>query len=244
ALLLLPLLKQDLMWDDEELQTLFSKQEESFAGETAAVSGGDLPRKEAVEWVLRINSHYGFSASTAILAVSYLDRFLSGRSFQKEKPWMVQLAAVACLSLAAKVEETYVPLLLDLQVEGATKYAFEAKTIQRMELLILSSLKWRMNSVTPLSFIDHGMRRLGLKNSNDDNLNWEFLRRCENLLLIIISDSRFRRYSPSVLAGATMIYASGNGGAAVDECQVISMLRISIEEVKQCCNFLSETSAK
>jgi hypothetical protein len=29
---------------------------------------------------------------------------------------MTQLAAVACLSLAAKMEETHVPLLLDLQV--------------------------------------------------------------------------------------------------------------------------------
>ncbi|KAF9592105.1 hypothetical protein IFM89_011943 [Coptis chinensis] len=48
---------------------------------------------------------------------------------------MTQLAAVACLSVAAKVEETQVPLLLDLQVEE-TKYVFEAKSIQRMELLV------------------------------------------------------------------------------------------------------------
>ncbi|GLT70559.1 hypothetical protein SLA2020_426310 [Shorea laevis] len=33
---------------------------------------------------------------------------------------MIQLVAVACLSLAAKVEETQVPLLLDLQVRSNT----------------------------------------------------------------------------------------------------------------------------
>ncbi|KAI8017255.1 Cyclin-D3-1 [Camellia lanceoleosa] len=44
-----------------------------------------------------------------------------------------QLVAVACLSLAAKVEETQVPFLLDFQVEES-KFIIEAKTIQRMEL--------------------------------------------------------------------------------------------------------------
>ncbi|KAJ0091148.1 hypothetical protein Patl1_14745 [Pistacia atlantica] len=34
-------------------------------------------------------------------------------------------------------------------------------------------LKWKMHLVTPLSFLDHIIRRLGLKN----NLHWEFLRR-------------------------------------------------------------------
>ncbi|KAF5752168.1 putative cyclin d [Tripterygium wilfordii] len=76
---------------------------------------------------------------------------------------MVQLVVVTCLSLAAKVEETEVPLLLDFQVME-TKYVFEPKMIQRMELLVLSALKWKMHPVTPLSFVDHIVRRLGLMN--------------------------------------------------------------------------------
>ncbi|QHN84423.1 ABC transporter G family member [Arachis hypogaea] len=48
-----------------------------------------------------------------------------------------EISSVTCIFLAAKVEETQVPLLLDLQVEDA-KYVFESKTIQRMELLILA----------------------------------------------------------------------------------------------------------
>ncbi|XLS78528.1 hypothetical protein HN51_062753 [Arachis hypogaea] len=39
------------------------------------------------------------------------------------------------------------------QVEDA-KYVFESKTIQRMELLILSTLNWKMHRVTPLSAIE------------------------------------------------------------------------------------------
>lgn len=64
-----------------------------------------------------------------------------------------------------------------------TTYVFEAKTIQRMELLVLSTLNWKMNPVTPLSFIDHIIRRLGLKT----HLHWEFLRRCERFILSVIA---------------------------------------------------------
>ena len=60
---------------------------------------------------------------------------------------------------------------------------FEAKTIQRMENLVLSTLQWRMNPVTPVSFLDYITRRLGLKNY----LCWELLRRCEIIVLSIIS---------------------------------------------------------
>ncbi|KAL0282894.1 UNVERIFIED_CONTAM: Cyclin-D3-1 [Sesamum radiatum] len=117
------LLEQDLFWDDEELHSLFCKEKQTTClkpnnavKETSFSFSLSLSRKEAVDWILKINAHYGFSALTAILAVNYLDRFLSSLSFQKDKPWMMQLAAVTCLSLAAKVEETHVPLLLDLQV--------------------------------------------------------------------------------------------------------------------------------
>ena len=67
------------------------------------------------------------------------------------------------------------------QVED-TKYVFEAKTVQRMELLVLSALQWRMHPVTPVSFLDHIIRRLGLKTS----LHWEFLKSCESLLMSLV----------------------------------------------------------
>lgn len=121
----LVLLEQhDLFWEDEELLSLFSKEKEIKINHHLDLENKDpdqyyslcLARKEAVEWILKVNAYYGFTALTAILAINYLDRFMSGLHFQREKPWMIQLAAVTCLSLAAKVEETQVPLLLDLQV--------------------------------------------------------------------------------------------------------------------------------
>ncbi|KAA3474035.1 cyclin-D3-3 [Gossypium australe] len=111
-------------------------------------------RREAVEWMLKVNAHYGFT-----------------------------------------------PLTTMLFVEG-TKYVFEAKTIQRMELLVLLTLKWKMHPITPLSFLDHIIRRLGLKT----HLHREFLKRCEHLFLFVISDSRSVQDLPSVLATETMMH--------------------------------------
>ncbi|KAG4907595.1 hypothetical protein AAZX31_20G114800 [Glycine max] len=255
------MLEQDLFWEDEELNSLFSKEkvqhEEAYDynnlnsddnsndnnnnnNNVLLDSCLSQPRREAVEWILKVNAHYGFSALTATLAVTYLDRFLLSFHFQREKPWMIQLVAVTCISLAAKVEETQVPLLLDLQVQD-TKYVFEAKTIQRMELLVLSTLKWKMHPVTPLSFLDHIIRRLGLKT----HLHWEFLRRCEHLLLSVLLDSRFVGCLPSVLATATMLHVidqiKHNGGMEYKN-QLLSVLKISKEKVDECYNAILQLS--
>ncbi|KAG8364241.1 hypothetical protein BUALT_Bualt19G0107700 [Buddleja alternifolia] len=230
-------LKHDFLCDDEELQSLFLKEKETSFTETRFIPA----RKETVEWILKVRTHYGFSALTAIFAVNYLDRFIYSFNFEKikEPPWMMQLAAVTCLSLAAKVEEIHVPLLLDFQVED-TKYVFEAKTIQRMEVLVLSSLSWRMNPVTPISFFDYVIRRVGLKR----DVHWELLKSCENLLLSIVSDSGFVRYLPSVLATATMLHVihqvEGCNNAIDYENQLLGVLKVSKEELDDCYEFMSD----
>lgn len=114
---ILAVAEQDLFWENDELSSLFSREKPNELFKTIQIDPSlAVARRSAVEWMLKVNAHYSFSALTAVLAVDYLDRFLSCFHFQRDKPWMSQLAAVACISLAAKVEETQVPLLLDLQV--------------------------------------------------------------------------------------------------------------------------------
>lgn len=57
---------------------------------------------------------------------------------------------MACLSLAAKMEELRVPNLSEFPVEG---YYFDNKVIRRMELMVLETLEWKMLSITPFDFI-------------------------------------------------------------------------------------------
>ncbi|KAK7310831.1 hypothetical protein RJT34_08585 [Clitoria ternatea] len=235
-----PFLFQDYMFSDEnELTSLLAKEQHNplccCLQNNPAL---ECARRDAVEWILKVNAHYSFSPLTALLAVNYLDRFLFTFRSQNSKPWMTHLASVACLSLAAKVEETQVPLLLDLQVED-TKYLFEAKTIKRMEILVLSTLGWKMNPVTPVSFLDYITRRLGLKN----HLCWEFLKRCEGVLLSVLGDSRFMSYLPSVLATATLIHVVNSvepGLGAEYESQLFGILGFDKEKVNECCKLMLE----
>lgn len=238
----LPLLECDMLWEDDQLVTLLTKEKESYLGFDCLISDRDgflvEVRKEALDWILRVIAHYGFTAMTAVLAVNYFDRFVSGLCFQKDKPWMSQLAAVACLSIAAKVEETQIPLLLDLQVADA-RFVFEAKTIQRMELLVLSTLKWKMNLVTPLSFIDHIMRRFGFMS----NLHLDFLRRCEHLIIGIITDARLLHYPPSVVATAVMFFVI----IEIEPCnameyqnQLITVLKVKQNSFEECHDLILE----
>ncbi|GER37490.1 cyclin D [Striga asiatica] len=223
------LFEHDLLWEDEELVCLLSE-EKKQAGLIRVVIESDgclkMSRDEAVKWMLKV-----------IGSVDYFDRFIASICFQRDKPWMGQLAAVACLSIAAKVEETQVPLLLDLQVES--KYLFEAKTIQRMELLVLSTLKWKMNPVTSMSYFDHIGRRFGLIK----NLHWEFLRRCEPVIPSIITDCRMAHYPPSVIACASMIHVIRDieTDDYLDyENQIINVLETCKEKIDSCLKLIME----
>lgn len=114
----LVLLEQDLFWDNEELTSLLAKENVNKLNSCLQSDTNlALARREAVEWMLKVNTHFSFSAQTAVLAVNYFDRFIFSFRFQiNGKPWFTQLTAVTCLSLAVKMEETNVPLSIDLQV--------------------------------------------------------------------------------------------------------------------------------
>ncbi|KAK1405639.1 hypothetical protein POM88_005244 [Heracleum sosnowskyi] len=87
-------------------------------------------RLDSIKWIFNAMTLLGFQLRTAYLSVAYFDKFLSRRMIDNEKYWAVRLLSVACLSLAAKMEEYKVPLLKDFPMED---YYFEGKVIQRME---------------------------------------------------------------------------------------------------------------
>lgn len=211
-------------------------------------------RTAVVEWVVQAAARHGFSAVTALLAVNYLDRcFLpcSARGellrLQDDKPWMGRLAAVGCLSLAAKVEETHVPLLVDLQEppeDGG--FLFESKTIRRMELLVLSALGWRTNPVTPLSFIHHLLPRIcsKAKTAETDFASAGIVHRvraltarCETALLSVMADWRWVRYPASVWAAAALLETTE---ASADGDHHLHYLNAPKNRVEECYRLILE----
>ncbi|KAJ6419766.1 hypothetical protein OIU84_029810 [Salix udensis] len=110
-------------------------------------------RLDAIEWILNTRAIYGFRFHTAYLSVTYFDRFVSKRSIDEGKLWAVRLLSVACLSLAAKMEERKAPPLSEFPVED---YCFGNKVIQRMELLVLNTaVELIVAMIKEIDLLDH-----------------------------------------------------------------------------------------
>ncbi|CAL5037527.1 unnamed protein product [Urochloa decumbens] len=118
--------------------------------------GSDLMgvRSATIDWMCKVHEHYNSRPLTMVLYVNYLDRFLSLCDFALWEAWITLLLAVACLSLAAKMEETIVLNPSDSQVVDVEPM-FDPPTVHRMERLVLNTLNYRVHVVTACSFIDY-----------------------------------------------------------------------------------------
>ncbi|PON98884.1 Cyclin [Trema orientale] len=183
-------------------------------------------RALSVAWILKVHSYYGFQPLTAYLSVNYLDRFLYSRRLPQTEGWPLQLLSVACLSLAAKMEEPLVPSLLDLQVEGA-KYIFEPRTIRRMELLVLNVLDWRLRSVTPFSFIGFFAWKL----DSTATFTGFLITRATEIILSNIQEASFLEYWPSCIAAAAILSAAN---------EIPSFSMVKAEHAESWCDGLSK----
>ncbi|KAJ0789648.1 putative cyclin [Helianthus annuus] len=149
----------ELKEDEEYLRVLLDKEESvrNRIDQSSHVHDSILiSRSEAIQWIFNVRSSLQFKFHTAYLSVTFIDRFISvspSHITHDDKPWAIRLLAVACLSLAAKtIDRTNWQLSSLLQAEG---FEFSNKAVQRMELLVLTTLDWRMCSITPFRFIGY-----------------------------------------------------------------------------------------
>lgn len=161
-------------------------------------------RMEAIDWIWKVHEDYGFGPCSLSLAVNYLDRFLSVYDLERDKDWSVQLLALACLSIAAKMEEGQTKVPESADIIGKPKFIFEAKGIQRMELLVLSHLNWKMQSITPCSFVDYFLRKM----TNDPYPTDSSMLRSLELILSITKCIDLLEFKPSEIAAAVAIFVS------------------------------------
>ncbi|KFK25318.1 hypothetical protein AALP_AA8G097200 [Arabis alpina] len=173
-----------------------------------SLRNGDLDfnvRNQALDWIYKACEELQFGPLCICLAVNYLDRFFSVHDLPSGKAWTVQLLAVACLSLAAKVEETKVPELLHLQV-GDPRFVFEPKSVQRMELLVSTVLRWRLRAVTPCSYVRYF---LGEINGYDHEPSSRLISRSLQVIASITKGIDFLEFRASEIAVAIALYVSG-----------------------------------
>lgn len=191
--------------DDEYIALMLSK-EGTGDGGSAGAWGEELDewtkaaRAVCVDWIVKTNSRFLFSGKTAYVAVTYLDRFLAQRRVDRGKEWALQLLSVACLSLAAKVEEHRVPRLPEFRPD---EYDFDSASILRMELLVLGTLKWQMIAGTPFPYLSCFAARF-----RHDERKAIVLRAVKCIFASIKAMSSVE-YQPSTMALASILVARG-----------------------------------
>lgn len=165
----------------------------------------------------------------------------------------MQLLSVACVSVAAKMEETHVPLLMDLQaLDCESRFLFEPPTVRRMELLLMSALQWRVHGITPFDFLPFFsassraadllprasalivstlrgkfmlVRCIFVNNASSFVDLYGKIRPDFQLLLIFCAVEEFLAFKPSAIAAAALLCASDElVGEAEDSVSSFDML--------------------
>ncbi|GAB4852318.1 hypothetical protein Ancab_016511 [Ancistrocladus abbreviatus] len=116
-------------------------------------------RLDAIDYILRTRALFGFRFQSAYLSALYFDRFLSKRSIDSQKRWTIELLSVACLSLAAKLEECRVPGLSELQDVNLMDHqpsaiASAAVLVTLDQRLTRKQLELKINAIPLSRFLD------------------------------------------------------------------------------------------
>ncbi|XP_006366431.1 cyclin-D4-2-like [Solanum tuberosum] len=195
-------------------------------------------REQILDWICQVHSHFKFGPLCLYLSVNYLDRFLSVFELPEERAWTMQLLAIACVSIAAKLEEVEVPLSEDLQIEG-TQFEFEASTIQRMELLVLKTLNWRMHAITPFSFIGYFIKKI----NGDQIASTSTMFKATNLIIGTLKGIHFLEFKPSEIAAAVAIYdVVKNKTSGIEKAISTLIQQVQKDKVKKCVDLIKESS--
>ena len=111
-------------------------------------------RSKMVQWMYQVADFCKFNRETVEIAMSYFDRLLLSREAAEEamaSTDFFQLAAMTCFYTAAKINEpeSFEPWMLAKMSRGL----YTGDQVEKMELVVLKAIDWRMNPPTALAFV-------------------------------------------------------------------------------------------
>ncbi|XP_008800348.1 cyclin-D6-1-like [Phoenix dactylifera] len=238
-------LENPLMISDEEQDCFSDSIAALFAVESdhmSPLAGGHLDlsaRRDAVSLILQAQFGCNLDPFVAYLAVNYVDRFLSKREIPSEKPWIVRLLSISCLSLASKMTKTDFNVTDFQREEG---FIFDSQTIRRMELIILGALDWRMRSITPFAFLRFF---LSFFSPAQAPLLHALKARTSQTLFKAQTEIKMLEFKPSVIAAAALLSAAhellpiqfASFRSAISSCESVNK-----ERLWDCCDAIGDAA--
>ncbi|XP_042210995.1 G2/mitotic-specific cyclin S13-7-like [Homarus americanus] len=151
-----------------------------------------------VHWLIKVNHQLNFGPETVFVAVNLADRFLAVTPLAQD---CLQLLGVGALFVAAKMEECVFPSISKLVTICGGMYKHHH--FRRIEVLILSKLKFALYTPTSWYFLDH----LALKAVMVGTIDRRVMSVSRYVAETCLSSYRVTQYLPSVQAGASLTLA-------------------------------------
>lgn len=182
-------------------------------------------RSILVDWLVEVAEEYKLQTETLYLAVAYIDRFLSYMSVQRSK---LQLVGTACMFIAAKYEEIYPPDVGEFVY--ITDDTYNKRQVLRMEHLVLKVLGFDLSGPSANVFLSQ-MSELSKTEEKTKHLAM-FLSE-----LSLLHGDRFLKFSPSLMAAASLALARhslGSSSAEVWTSELASFTGYQVEDFREC----------
>ncbi|KAG8362667.1 hypothetical protein BUALT_BualtUnG0052900 [Buddleja alternifolia] len=157
-------------------------------------------RREIVSFIHRFSRN--FDPFSSYLAINYVDRFLSTHIISDGKPWILKVVAISCISLAFKMRKTEFSVS-DFQDDGG--FILDSVTMERMEMLILGALKWRMRSINPFSFINFFISFFEYKGQISSTQALKD--KATEIIFKAQNDIKLLEFNPSVISASALLFA-------------------------------------
>lgn len=109
----------------------------------------EICREQICEWCYRVINFFKLDREIVYVAMSFLDRFLSKCTVDRHT---YKIAATTSLLLVLKVRDPRKVILSNV-ITDLSRGEFDCKDIEKMEMILLRTLSWRINPPTPYSFV-------------------------------------------------------------------------------------------
>lgn len=186
------------------------------------------PKMRAIllDWLMEVSEVYKLHRESYHLAQDYFDRFMATQSNVFKST--LQLIGIACLFIAAKMEEMYPPKVH--QFAYVTDEVCTEDEILNMEVIIMKELNWGLSPQTAISWLNVYMQVAYLKDTEElliPRYPQATFTQIAKLLDLCMLDVRCLEFTYGVLAASALFHfsslelvenVSALTRAEVDEC--------------------------
>jgi len=190
---------------------MFQQQKRSFTSHSDSVY--QQCRHAVVDWVSQVGEVCGLRNLTIHAAIGFVDMLLDITPIDTSR---IQLVAMACILIAAKMEELEDKVPRVHTLTSISGNVFSREQVLKMESWILNAFKWDVNIITPINFLEYYLKEASFsplemaRNTHLKNYELTKAHLCKTAEFFVdLSEhhSYFREYLPSVVAAASLVAA-------------------------------------